>query len=175
MDAAARYAGARCVASCARERMPSTMHIGGVELHAGRLARTFSVIRYDRRGHSRSQYAGPAPRRRDEDDLAEALGLGPAHLVGTSYGASISLALAVRRPHGPQPARLGRRRRHGDARLARRHGEPAGDGRREHREAEQDGTHSTSTGSRPIRPVRDQILGRLGSMAYLGKNLPLQG
>ena len=104
------------------------MHIGGVELHveppagegdplvfvhggwvdhttfdavAGRLARTFSVIRYDRRGHSRSQYAGPAPRRRDEDDLAElveALGLGPAHLVGTSYGGSISLALAVRRP-----------------------------------------------------------------------------
>ncbi len=69
---------------------------------AGRLARSFSVIRYDRRGHSRSQYGpGPAPRRRDEDDLAElieALGRGPAHLVGTSYGASISLALAVRRP-----------------------------------------------------------------------------
>ena len=66
------------------------------------LARSFQVIRYDRRGHSRSQY-GPAaaPRRRDEDDLAElieALGLGPAHLVGTSYGAAISLALAIRRP-----------------------------------------------------------------------------
>ena len=48
------------------------------------------VIRYDRRGHSRSEYGGPAPRRRDEDDLAElieALGLGPAHLLGTSYGA----------------------------------------------------------------------------------------
>src|SRR5688500_11675054 len=94
---------------------PRTMRIGGIELHvappAGEgeplvlvhgswtdhtafdavtepLARSFELIRYDRRGHSRSQYAGPAPRRRDEDDLAEliaALGLGPAHLVGTSY------------------------------------------------------------------------------------------
>ena len=65
------------------------------------LARTFCVVRYDRRGHSRSEYAGPAPRRRDEDDLAElidTLGLGPAHLLGTSYGALISLGLAIRRP-----------------------------------------------------------------------------
>src|SRR5918997_814338 len=108
---------------------PRPMPIGGIELHvaapagagdplvlvhgswtdhtafeavAEPLARSFRVIRYDRRGHSRSQYGpGPAPRRRDEDDLAElleALGLGPAHLVGTSYGALISLALAVRRP-----------------------------------------------------------------------------
>ena len=108
---------------------PHRMYIGGVELHVepplgagdplvivhggwtdhtafdavvGPLARSFRVIRYDRRGHSRSEYGpGPAPRRRDEDDLAElieALGLGPAHLVGTSYGAAISLALAIRRP-----------------------------------------------------------------------------
>jgi pimeloyl-ACP methyl ester carboxylesterase len=108
---------------------PRTMHIGGIELHVEPpvgegdplvlvhggwidhttfdavvepLARSFRVIRYDRRGHSRSQYGpGPASRRRDEDDLAELLesiALGPAHLVGTSYGASISLALAVRRP-----------------------------------------------------------------------------
>ena len=64
------------------------------------LAQTFRVVRYDRRGHSRSEYAGPSPRRQDEDDLAmliEALGA-PAHLVGTSYGASISLSLAGRRP-----------------------------------------------------------------------------
>jgi pimeloyl-ACP methyl ester carboxylesterase len=105
------------------------MRIGGVELHvepplgagdplvivhggwtdhtafdavAEPLARSFRVIRYDRRGHSRSEYGpGPAPRRRDEDDLAElieAIGSGPAHLVGTSYGATISLALAIRRP-----------------------------------------------------------------------------
>ena len=68
---------------------------------AGPLARSFRVVRYDRRGHSRSAYGpGPSPRRRDEDDLealVEALGA-PAHLVGTSYGASISLSLAGRRP-----------------------------------------------------------------------------
>jgi hypothetical protein len=43
------------------------------------LARSFTVIRYDRRGHSRSEYRGPAPRRRDEEDLTElidVLGLG---------------------------------------------------------------------------------------------------
>ena len=66
------------------------------------LAGSFRVVTYDRRGHSRSERgAGPAPRRQDEDDLAaivEALGLGPAHLVGSSYGAAISLALAGRRP-----------------------------------------------------------------------------
>jgi pimeloyl-ACP methyl ester carboxylesterase len=107
---------------------PTTMRIGGVDLHveppagdgeplvivhgswtdhtafdavAGPLARSFRVVRYDRRGHSRSEYSGPAPRRRDEDDLAElieALELAPAHLLGTSYGAVIALGLAVRRP-----------------------------------------------------------------------------
>jgi pimeloyl-ACP methyl ester carboxylesterase len=108
---------------------PHTMRVGGVELHVEPpvgegdplvlvhggwtdhtvfeavvepLARSFRVIRYDRRGHSRSQYGpGPAPRRRDEDDLAELLesiGPGPAHLVGSSYGALISLGLAIRRP-----------------------------------------------------------------------------
>ena len=105
------------------------MRIGGVELHVepplgagdplvivhggwtdhtafdavvGPLARSFRVTRYDRRGHSRSEYGpDPAPRRRDEDDLAElieVIGSGPAHLLGTSYGATISLALAIRRP-----------------------------------------------------------------------------
>jgi pimeloyl-ACP methyl ester carboxylesterase len=66
------------------------------------LARSFRVVSYDRRGHSLSERGpGPAPRRQDEDDLAalvEELDSGPAHLVGTSYGASISLALAGRRP-----------------------------------------------------------------------------
>ena len=65
------------------------------------LARSFRVVRYDRRGHSRSPYGpGPSPRRRDEDDLValiEALGE-PARLVGTSYGGSIVLAVAGRRP-----------------------------------------------------------------------------
>ena len=66
------------------------------------LSHAFRVTRYDRRGHSRSERGtGPSPRRQDEDDLAaliETLGQGPVHLVGTSYGGSISLALAGRRP-----------------------------------------------------------------------------
>jgi pimeloyl-ACP methyl ester carboxylesterase len=64
------------------------------------LARSFRVIRYDRRGHSRSARGPVDPsRRRHEDDLAVLLeSVGPAHLVGTSYGAAIALALAGRRP-----------------------------------------------------------------------------
>jgi pimeloyl-ACP methyl ester carboxylesterase len=66
------------------------------------LARSYRVVTYDRRGHSLSERGpGPAPRRQDEDDLAaliEALGGGPVHLVGSSYGASICLAVAGRRP-----------------------------------------------------------------------------
>jgi pimeloyl-ACP methyl ester carboxylesterase len=66
------------------------------------LARSFRVVTYDRRGHSRSERGPtPPPRRLHEDDLAaliEALGEGPVHLVGSSYGAAIALALAGRRP-----------------------------------------------------------------------------
>jgi pimeloyl-ACP methyl ester carboxylesterase len=71
---------------------------------AGPLAGSFRLIRYDRRGHtlSRAARAGaPTRRRTDEDDLAaivEDLAPGGAHLMGTSYGASIVLALAGRRP-----------------------------------------------------------------------------
>jgi pimeloyl-ACP methyl ester carboxylesterase len=68
----------------------------------GPLAHAHRVIGYDRRGHTRSERGPQAPtRRRHEDDLAELierLGLGPVHLVGTSYGASIALAVAGRRP-----------------------------------------------------------------------------
>jgi pimeloyl-ACP methyl ester carboxylesterase len=58
------------------------------------------VVRYDRRGHSRSPWVGPVPRRQDEDDLASLLELfaSPAHVVANSYGASIALGLASRRP-----------------------------------------------------------------------------
>jgi pimeloyl-ACP methyl ester carboxylesterase len=66
------------------------------------LARSFRIVTYDRRGHSRSERGPePAPRRKHEDDLAaliEALGEGPVHLAGSSYGACIALALAGRRP-----------------------------------------------------------------------------
>jgi pimeloyl-ACP methyl ester carboxylesterase len=66
------------------------------------LARSFRTIAYDRRGHSDSG-DGPTPgtRRGDEDDLAallEALDAAPAHLVGNSFGASVTLSLAARRP-----------------------------------------------------------------------------
>jgi len=66
------------------------------------LARSFHVISYDRRGHGGSEDSQePGSRRDDEDDLAglmEALDLGPAYVVGNSFGASIALGLATRRP-----------------------------------------------------------------------------
>lgn len=66
------------------------------------LAERFRVIRYDRRGYGRSgRPPGPRTRRQDEDDVAgliEALDCSPAHVVGSSFGASAALALAARRP-----------------------------------------------------------------------------
>jgi pimeloyl-ACP methyl ester carboxylesterase len=66
------------------------------------LARRFRVVSYDRRGHSGSDdSAEEGTRRDDEDDLAdliETLGLAPAHVVANSFGASIALGLAARRP-----------------------------------------------------------------------------
>lgn len=66
------------------------------------LARDFRVITYDRRGHADSEDGvAPGVRRDDEDDLAElihALRLAPANVVGNSFGASIALGLAARRP-----------------------------------------------------------------------------
>jgi pimeloyl-ACP methyl ester carboxylesterase len=66
------------------------------------LADSFHVVAYDRRGYGHSDL-GPVPRtRRDEEDdlaaLIEALGIGPAHLVGNSFGAGIVLSVAARRP-----------------------------------------------------------------------------
>ena len=66
------------------------------------LARRFRVVSYDRRGHTGSEdSAEPGTRRDDEDDLAsliEALGMAPANVVGNSFGGSIALGLAARRP-----------------------------------------------------------------------------
>jgi pimeloyl-ACP methyl ester carboxylesterase len=66
------------------------------------LPASLRAIAYDRRGYSRSgPSTGIMPRRRHEDDLAaliETLDIGPAHVVGNSYGASTALALAARRP-----------------------------------------------------------------------------
>ena len=66
------------------------------------LGRRFRVVSYDRRGHTGSE-DGPDPgtRRDDEDDLADLIGaldLAPANVVGNSFGASIALGLAARRP-----------------------------------------------------------------------------
>jgi pimeloyl-ACP methyl ester carboxylesterase len=72
------------------------------QLVAPALAESFRVVRYDRRGFSRSSRpAELGPREHQEDDLAaliEALGLAPAHVVATSFGAAIALGLATRRP-----------------------------------------------------------------------------
>jgi pimeloyl-ACP methyl ester carboxylesterase len=108
---------------------PSRLRIGGADLHVdppqgdgpplvlvhgawtgastwalltGPLAADFTVVTYDRRGHTRSGRGPAAPtRRRHEDDLAaliESLGAGPVYLAGTSYGALLALELAGRRP-----------------------------------------------------------------------------
>jgi pimeloyl-ACP methyl ester carboxylesterase len=66
------------------------------------LAKSFRVLVYDRRGHSRSQRSGaPGSVDEDGDDLAallEALDLAPAHVVTNSYAGNIALRLATRRP-----------------------------------------------------------------------------
>ena len=66
------------------------------------LSRSFEVIAYDRRGHSRSACPpGQGSVRDDVDDLAsliEALELSPAHVAGASLGGSIALRLAAARP-----------------------------------------------------------------------------
>lgn len=66
------------------------------------LTRSFQVLTYDRRGHSLSERpVGQGSRREDEEDLAaliEALNLAPAHVAANSFGGSIALGLAARRP-----------------------------------------------------------------------------
>ncbi|WP_205856405.1 alpha/beta fold hydrolase [Phytoactinopolyspora endophytica] len=72
------------------------------ELVVDSLTPHFHVVTYDRRGHTDS-HDGPTPgtRHDDEDDLAgliNDLDLTPANVVGNSFGASIALGLAARRP-----------------------------------------------------------------------------
>ncbi len=66
------------------------------------LARVCRVVTWDRRGHGQSgNLPGQGIREQDSDDLAgliDALGLAPAHVAGNSFGGSISLGLAARRP-----------------------------------------------------------------------------
>ena len=69
---------------------------------AEKLAGSFRVISYDRRGHSRTERPDtPRNRTMDEDDLAEiieTLAGGCAYAAGSSYGALTTLGLAARRP-----------------------------------------------------------------------------
>lgn len=66
------------------------------------LSETFQVLTYDRRGHSQSERPSkPDSIHDDVADLAaliDSLGLAPAWVVGNSFGASISLRLALDRP-----------------------------------------------------------------------------
>lgn len=66
------------------------------------LARTFRILTYDRRGHSQSErLPGQGSVEEDVADLAlliTAQQVAPAHIVGSSFGASIVLKLAVARP-----------------------------------------------------------------------------
>jgi pimeloyl-ACP methyl ester carboxylesterase len=66
------------------------------------LAESFRVLTYDRRGHSQSgRLTGQGSIREDVADLAgliDHLSLGPAWVVGNSFGASITLRLAGERP-----------------------------------------------------------------------------
>jgi pimeloyl-ACP methyl ester carboxylesterase len=66
------------------------------------LAKRFRVVSYDRRGHTGSEDSSePGSRRDDENDLAaliETLNLAPANIVANSFGGSIALGLAGRRP-----------------------------------------------------------------------------
>jgi pimeloyl-ACP methyl ester carboxylesterase len=68
----------------------------------GSLAKSFCVVRYDRRGHSASErLAGQGSVFEDADDLAaliEELDIAPAHVAGNSFGAAVVLRAATRRP-----------------------------------------------------------------------------
>jgi pimeloyl-ACP methyl ester carboxylesterase len=72
------------------------------DLVVPRLAESFRVLAYDRRGHSESERpTGQGSVREDVADLAaliEHLGLAPAWVAGNSFGASITLRLAGERP-----------------------------------------------------------------------------
>ncbi len=66
------------------------------------LGESFRVLTFDRRGHSHSERPpGPGSVVEDADDLAaliDELDAAPAHIAGNSFGASIVLRAATRRP-----------------------------------------------------------------------------
>ncbi len=71
------------------------------DLVAPKLARSFRVLRYDRRGHSESTFDGPQYVKEDLADLAGLIrhfDLAPAHVVGNSFGGTLVLKLAAKEP-----------------------------------------------------------------------------
>jgi pimeloyl-ACP methyl ester carboxylesterase len=72
------------------------------DLVARSLAERFRVVTYDRRGHSQSERPpGQGSVHQDVADLAaliESLAAAPAHVIGNSFGGSITLRLAAERP-----------------------------------------------------------------------------
>jgi len=64
------------------------------------------VVTYDRRGHSASTAPpGQGHLREDVNDaleLMDKIGLGPAHIIGHSYGANVAIALAIQAPASTQ-------------------------------------------------------------------------
>jgi pimeloyl-ACP methyl ester carboxylesterase len=66
------------------------------------LSKTFRVLTYDRRGHSKSERVATQGSfdedAQDASALLSSLGLSPAHVVGNSGGAIIALKLAGRQP-----------------------------------------------------------------------------
>jgi pimeloyl-ACP methyl ester carboxylesterase len=72
------------------------------DLVTAKLAKTFLVLTYDRRGHSQSERPmGQGYVEEDITDLIELINhfnLSPAHIVGNSYGAGIVLKTASKRP-----------------------------------------------------------------------------
>jgi len=77
---------------------------GVFEAVADALARDFTVVAYDRRARSRSPrpdgwtHTSADEQADDAAALLRALGLAPAHVFGTSSGATIGLNLALRHP-----------------------------------------------------------------------------
>src|SRR4030095_4402059 len=66
------------------------------------LSKEFTVLTYDRRGHSQSERLDTQGYvNEDSDDLAaiiNTLGLSPAYICGNSFGAAITLRTAIRHP-----------------------------------------------------------------------------
>ena len=103
------------------------LHPVGLDLHcwdaiAPDLARTRTVIRVDLRGHGGSRAADPATSLSDYaadlDALLGALAVGPAAVVGLSFGGMVAQTLAIEHPRAVARTRRRRLPEHPFARSA---------------------------------------------------------